>query len=232
MKEFEKEEVRNSMYEQLEVLMKEAQDHIYNKDEESKRFYSSNAHWYLADNIYELMFPLEKERWPKNFKNQYLQMEDMAWPLYTNYCYFMDIIAPPFIPYSLLHFGYAIVDNQLIRTTFFVVQRMVDYQKRPQAMVIDPLAEHHGIKPSFYTGSPVPDKKYIQDWMLTRENPLELYMIDVQKENERKHKERIRDSYFESYHLQMAYAPEWFPDELVEFAKKEKLYIPRRVWEY
>lgn len=230
MKEFETQEVRDSMFKQLILLLEEAGGHIFNKDEESKRFYSSDGHWYIEDNIYELMFPLEKERWPENFKNQYLEMEQMAWPQYTNYCYLMDIIAPPFIPYSLLHFGYAVVDGKLIKTTFFVVQTMVDYQISPQGMVIDPLAEYHGIKASFYVGTPLPDKKYIEEWMNTRKSPFEMYMMDVQKENEKKHQEKIRDSYFESYYLQMAYAPEWFPDELIEFAKKEKLHIPHQGW--
>lgn len=233
MKEFEKKEVRDSYQEQLHLLMNEAYGHISSEgDKEAKKFYNSSTHWYLdpEENGWELLFTLDKQQWPNNFKNSYLQIEDMRWPQYTNYCYLMDVIAPPFIPYSLLYFGYAVVKGMLFKTSFFVVQKMVNYQIMPQGMVIDPLAEYHGIKPSFYIGSPVPDKKYIEDWMLTRENPLELYMIDVQKENERKHKERIRDSYFESYHLQMAHSPGWFPNELIEFAKKEKLHIPQQGW--
>ncbi len=87
----------------------------------------------------------------------------------------MDVIAPPFIPHSLLHFGYAIVDGKLVRSTFFVVQQMVNYQAWPQGMVIDPLAIMNNIQPAFYVGCSVP-KEDIESWMLHRKNPLEMYL--------------------------------------------------------
>ena len=233
MEEFEKQEVRNSYEKQFSILMKEARAHIVKGDEESKKFYELHTHWYLEpeEDGWELLFPLDKQEWPTNFKNSYLQIEDMQWPQYTNYCYLMDILAPPFIPFLLLYFGYAVVEGVLIKTSFFVIQKMVNYQIMPQGMVVDPLAEYHGIKPSFYVGIPVPNKKYVEDWMITRQNPLEMYMIDVQKKKEIEHKEKLRNSYFESYCIQMAYAPGWFSDQLLEFSKEEKLHIPKQGWQ-
>jgi len=224
IKEYEKEDVRKFMYGQLELLMKAASDHIYAKDEQSKAYYNSETHHYIDKNSWELLFPLEKERWPDKFnEHQYAQIDKMLWPGYTTYCYMMDVIAPPFIPYFLLHFGYAVVEGKLIRSAFFVVQSMVKYQEWPQGMVIDPLAEHHGVKPSFYIGCAIHEKEFIENWMLDRKNPLEMY---VKNKHEEEHKERIRSSYMEAYFMQMSYEPGWFPEGLIEFAKKEGLYVP------
>ena len=156
--DYRQQDVRDGYSKKLEALMDKAWEDRHHKNEESKQLYDSMTHYYIYDNAYELFFPLEKERWPEKFQEKYLDIQHMSWPGYTSYCYIMDVIAPPFIPYFLLHFGYAVVDNKLIPCTFFVVQKIVDFQNWPQGMVIDPLASYHGVKPSFYIGSPVPDK--------------------------------------------------------------------------
>src|SRR3990172_7883989 len=223
-KEYEKKEVRESMYDQLALLMKAATGHISAKDEESKRFYNAQTHHFIDENCWELLFPMDKDKWPSHFQELgRLYDPQMTWPGFTTYRYVMETICPPFIPHSLLHFGYAVVEGKLIRSTFFVVQSMVKYQAMSQGMVIDPLAENREITPSFYVGCPVLDKKYIEEWMISRKNPLEMY---VDGKNEEEHKERIRKSYMEAYWLQMEHEPLWFPKELIKFAEKEGLIIP------
>ncbi len=90
-------------------------------------------------------------------------------------------------------------------------------------MVIDPLAHYRGIKADFYTGCYIADKRYIEDWIIHRTNPLEIY---VEEKNRKEHQERIHQSYMESYYTQLSHEPGWFPDQLIDFAKKEGLYIP------
>lgn len=222
--EYTQVEVRDFMYGQLKLLMDAASDHIHEKDEESKKYYDSRTHHYLDKNGWELLFPLEKERWPDNFlEHNYMDIDQKIWPQFTTYSYMMDVIAPPLIPSILLNFGYAVVEGKLIRCTFFVLQTMVDYQVMPQGMVIDPLAEYHGIKPSFYIGCAIYDKKYIENWMIYKKNPLEMF---VNEKNAEEHKERIRNSYMEAYNNQMMYEPEWFPEKLIKFAQEEGLSIP------
>ncbi len=127
---YAQESVRNDMWKQLNILMDKAQNHIFEKNDESKNFYNSPTHHFINENRFELFFPLENKYWPEKFqKHQYLSIEQMIWPNFTTYCYMMDVIAPPYIPSSLLHFGYAVLDNKLIRSTFFVIQVMVNYQK-------------------------------------------------------------------------------------------------------
>lgn len=212
------------MYQNLEKLLKDAEVHIFNKDEKSQHFYNLPTHQYITKEGWELLFPLEKQNWPERFSNmeRNYDPELMTWPGFTTYCYTMDVAAPPSIPSVLLHFGYAIVDGKLVRSTFFVVQQMVGYQGWPQGMVIDPLAEIHGIQPAFYVGCNVPMEE-IEHWMFNRRNPLETY---VDRKNKELHQERLHDIYMESYRQQMLHEPEWFPVGLIEFAKKENLYIP------
>lgn len=223
MKSYENENARSLMWQNLEKLMKEAQDHIWEKDEQSKQYYNSMTHHHIDKEGWELLFPLEKEKWPKRFLNMERHYDShMTWPGYSTYCYMMDVLAPPLIPHILLHFGYAIVDGKLVRSTFFVVQQMVDYQEWPQGMVIDPLAIMNNIQPTFYVGCSVP-KEDIQNWMIHRKNPLEMYL---ERKSKKEHEERLYDSYMESYRLQILHEPGWFPEQLITFAKKENLYIP------
>ncbi|HXK35363.1 MAG TPA: hypothetical protein VJ103_02585 [Candidatus Paceibacterota bacterium] len=223
-KEYSKKEVRDFMYGQLALLMKAATGHIFAKDEESKKFYNSETHHYIEKNGWELLFPMDKDQWPTNFQEMGRRYDSqMSWPGFSTYCYLMDVIAPPFIPHISLHFGYAVVEGKLTRSTFFVVQGMVKYQLAPQGMVIDPLADVHGAKPSFYVGCPVLDKKYIEDWMISRKNPLEMY---VKGRNEEEYRGKIRASYMAAYWLQMEHEPQWFPKALIKFAEEEGLHIP------
>lgn len=57
-KEYEDEAVRGFMWGQLQLLMKAAQGHIFQKDEESKSFYDSATHHFIDKNSWELLFPL------------------------------------------------------------------------------------------------------------------------------------------------------------------------------
>jgi hypothetical protein len=144
------------------------------------------------------------------------------WPNSTSYNYSMDVILPPSIPSSILHFGYAVLDDKLIRSSFYVTQMMVDYQIYPQGVVIDPLAVHNGIAPSYYMGVTL-DKKDINDFLISKKHPLETF---VEKKNKRDHELRIYNSHMEGYFTQMAYEPGWFSDQLMEFAVDQGLHIP------
>jgi phosphohistidine phosphatase SixA len=223
--EYSDSKVREMLWGKLNVLMDEAYQHIYKKDDEAKKNYSFSAHNFIDKNNYELLFPLEKEKWPEKFLGMIDKYDrQMTWPNWTMYNYMMDVVCPPFIPISLIHFGYAVYENELRPVTFFVMQVMVDYQEWPQGMVIDPLAVRDGKEPDFYIGVPV-DKEDIQDWVKYRKtsHPLEYH---VTRKNEIEHRERIRRSYMESYYLQMAYEPNWFSHQLLKFAEEEGLYIP------
>lgn len=216
--------VRNNLYAQLNKLMKEGQNHIWDKTPEAKDLYDSPTHFFLKKEGWEIMFPLKEENWPKSFQGMAGNYnQEFKWPWFTTYCYITDVIAPPLIPHSLLYFGYAVVEDKLIRCTFFVVQKMVEYQVMPQGMVIDPLANREGKVPSFYIGVPVLDKELILKWVRSRRNPLEVYVEEL---NAKERNERVYNSYMESYYLQMQHEPNWFPADLIKFAKEENLYIP------
>ncbi len=211
--------VRRSMYEELAALMEEGTQAIF--DDEGKHLYNSATHQYLKKNGWEIMFPLEKSRWPDKF-NEFLADGNLPWPQYTTYSYVMSVLCPPFIsPYSV-YFGYAMVDGKLIRTTFFAIETIVKYQIMPQAMVIDPLCLAHGIEPEYYIGCWA-EKADIDNFMILRKNPLEMF---VARKNEKAHKEELYYSYMEAYNLQMFHEPGYFPYQLIEFAKENNLYIP------
>ena len=221
---------RDAMWKQLEELMGVARNTIWKNDDDSRKYYDANTHAFLYENTYELMFPLDKEKWPSKFQEHYLEIQAMVWPQFTTYCYGMDVIAPPCVPLGLLHFGYAVVDGILIKTTFFVVQMMVDYQLWAQGMVIDPLAVYHGKMPQYYIGCPIPDTKFILEWRRNGKHPLEGY---VSQKNEKERSDRIYDSSMQAYYTQMTYEPHWFPDDLITFAKQEGLYVPPQgYWPY
>ncbi len=67
MKLYENESARSLMYQNLQKLMKEAQEHIYEKDEHSKQYYNTMTQHHIVKEGWELLFPLEKEDWPEKF---------------------------------------------------------------------------------------------------------------------------------------------------------------------
>ena len=217
--DYQKPAVRKRMYEQVEKLMDQAASDIYSSQE--KGLYSLAVHHHLQRHAWEIMFPLGREYWPNNFCG-YLCDPSLPWPQATSYSYCMDVTCPPFLSHGYLMFGYAVLGGKLVRTTFFSVETIVKYQIMPQAMVIDPLATHHGIVPEYYLGCRV-DRCDIDNLLISRENPLESF---VKRINEKQHKERLYNSYMEAYNLQMAYEPGWFPKQLLAFAEEYGLYVP------
>src|ERR1035437_3979548 len=100
MKLYENKNARSLMYINLEELIKEAQEHIYEKDEQSKQYYNSMTHNHIDEEAWELLFPLEKEKWPKRFQDMERNYDShMTWPGHSTYCYIMDVLAPPLIPH-------------------------------------------------------------------------------------------------------------------------------------
>ncbi len=218
-KDYKNKKVREAMYKQLTLLMEEGASRIKNKN--GAELYCLSTHYYLMENAWEIMFPLKQEFWPDKF-NDYLADSNLPWPQGSTYSYIMSVVCPPFISCSNLYFGYAVLDGKLIRTTFFAIETLVDYQIMPQAMVIDPLCLAHGIKPDYYIGCWA-EKQDIDNFIILRKNPLDLFVDRKQKEA---HKERLYDTYMESYNLQMLHAPGYFPPQLLRFAKENNLSIP------
>jgi len=203
-----------------------------------KNLYNEETHYFLTENSIgwpsEIMLPLPKEEWPKNFRDLEKRYESqMKWPNWSMYLYTMDIFCPPFIPDSLFYLGYAMYQDKLFCCPFFVVLKMTEQTINDKKMtipvefVIDPLASMTGITPDCYVGASI-DKRYVEEWFFSRGktgDPLENY---VEQKNKKEHEERLYKSYLEGYSLQMAYEPGWFPQQLIDFAQKERLYIPEQ----
>jgi hypothetical protein len=80
----------------------------------------------------------------------------------------------------------------------------------------------HGITPDYYIGCWA-EKQDIDNFMVLRKNPLELF---VNRKNKQEHQERLYDSYMEAYNLQMYHEPGYFPPQLIKFCEENDLYIP------
>jgi hypothetical protein len=175
MRNFNEASVRNDAQKERSALMSLAYDLINIGSPESKRFYSAPTHRFLMKHGWEILIPAMEEEVPDVFKE--LRYDDqISWPQMTTYCYVMDVINPPLIPWGMLYFGYAVHENKLIRTTFFNHQKLVHYQDMPQGIVFDPLALQKGIEPDYYIGCPVCSKDYIFDFMKMKQNPIESYV--------------------------------------------------------
>jgi hypothetical protein len=225
-KDYKNPKVRRSMYKELDCLMKKGRQAI--SSGEGSDLYDLATHRYLMEEGWEIMFPLKKELWPNKF-NEFLCDENLPWPQYATYSYIMSVLCPPFISSYLLYFGYAIIDGKLVKTTFFAVNTMVEYQEMPQSMVVDPLCLAHGIEPDYYIGCGV-GKQDINNFMTLKKNPLELFVKreeeERRKKDEQEHKDKLYISYSENYELQIRAAPGYFPPQLIEFCKENNLYIP------
>jgi hypothetical protein len=175
MRNFNEESVRNDAQKERSTLMSQALDLINTSNIESNRFYSAPTHQFLMEHGWEILIPAMEEEVPEVFKELHYD-DQMPWPQMTNFCYVTGVVGPPSIPWSMLHFGYAVHENKLIRTAFFSHQKLVTYQSMPQGIVIDPLALQKGIAPDYYIGCPVCSKDYIFDFMKMKQNPLESYV--------------------------------------------------------
>lgn len=235
------ESLLDNLQQKFEELAKKAGESIIDNAESAKSYYELSTHSFLkrgdensAGYPREVILPLPKEEWPKKFSELEKRYDSqMTWPNYSMYLYTMDVFCPPFIPNCLLHFGYAVYQDKLICCPFFVVLEMTEQTINeekimlPEAFAIDPLASKSGISPDCYIGVNL-KKEYVEEWFLSRGrtgHPLENY---VNKKRQKEHEERLYDSYMEAYNLQMTYEPGWFPQQLIDFAQKEGLYIPRQ----
>lgn len=233
--------IDDAMHAKVHRLMESAAQRMFGQEEyEGESLYDISTHLFLEKAHIplvgklqrEVLLPLPKNEWPDKFSElQRNYDKDMKWPQYAMYNYSNDVLAPPFIPSSLLHFGYAVVNDVLIRCPFFVILQMVDHDVDgktlawPESFVIDPLADMNGIHPECYIGTTV-DEEDIVNWLHNRGrfiNPLEAYASRMDGVYE---KERKREMYLELYELQMTNEPEWFPRALIDFANKEGLCVP------
>ena len=234
-------ELDDAMHKKVHSLMESATQRMFGQEEhEGESLYDVSTHIFLQKETVplvgklqrEVMLPLPKDDWPDKFielKKNY--DSNMKWPQYAMYNYSNDVLMPPFIPSSLLHFGYAVVNDLLVSCPFFVVFEMVDHDVEgeiiawPESFVIDPLAEMNDIHPEAYIGIRL-EYNFIANWFMNRGkylNPLDAY---ISQKSEEENRERLHDAYMEAYTLQMAHEPEWFPKGLIDFANKERLYVP------
>jgi len=240
-KKVSNESLLDILQQKFEELAHDAWESIMDNAESAKGYYDLSTHSFLkrdgensAGWPREVILPLPKEEWPEKFRELEKRYESqMTWPNYSMYLYTMDVFCPPFIPNCLLHFGYAVYQNKLVRCPFFVVFQMTEQTINKEKIMmaegfaIDPLALMGGITPDCYVGVNV-KQEYVEEWFLSRGrtgHPLENY---VNKKRQEEHEERLNDSYMEAYNLQMTYEPGWFPQQLIDFAKKEGLYIPKQ----
>ena len=217
---------QTAAYKQLTAILEDSWTLLCSEDsdkrtEKTAHLFNRSTHAYLIHNAWEILLPAKPEQWNSKFKEMNYDSQ-MPWPQASTYNYTMEVIAPPFIPSSMLPFGYAFVDDKPVRSAFFVIQGMVDYQVMPQGFVIDPLVNQKGIKPSFYFGCTV-EKEDIHNFLSLKKNPLEAF---VEKTNKKEHEERIYTSRMDGYYLQMQYRPDWFSEPLMKFAVNEDLPIP------
>lgn len=235
------ESLLDTLQQKFEELAQNAWESIVDNAESAKSYYELSTHSFLKRDIEngfgylrEIILPLPKEEWPERFSELEKRYDSqMSWPSYSMYLYTMDVFCPPFIPDCLLHFGYAVYKDELIRCPFFVVLQMTEQTINeekvmlPEAFAIDPLASKSGITPDCYIGVNL-KKEYVEEWFFSRGrtgHPLENY---VNKKKQKEHEERLHDSYMEAYNLQMTHEPGWFPQQLINFAQKEGLYIPKQ----
>jgi hypothetical protein len=219
MRDHRDKKVRDDMNRERRALMENGLEFL-KKYKQSPDLYSYRTHRFLEEHGWELLFPLGREEWPSALSElQFDNAEAMKWPHWTTYQYVMSVIAPPSLPHLLLNFGYAVLDGRLVKCAFFVVQRMVDFQIMPQGMVVDPMAVRDGKEPDFYFGCSV-DRKELEDFLVLRENPLEMYSkrmgLEAQECN-------LEVAYMEAYCLQMATYPELCPQELRDWADGKRI---------
>jgi hypothetical protein len=225
--DFKVEANRDAAYKYLNDKLEEAFHVPANEGQKSteatKNLFNIETHVHIIHNFFEVLLPFEQQKWPAKFKAMNYD-SFTQWPETTAYWYTTDVISPPFISPQTLHFGYALHDDKLIKSAFFVIQNFWDY-KYPQGMVIDPLAHMNNIKPEIYVGCTV-EKEDIEAYRMNRKNPINPLEAFVRRKNQKAHEERIRNSEEEFYHTQMTYEPGWFSDELMELAVERDWFIP------
>jgi hypothetical protein len=173
---FNEKSVRDNALQEVSSLMTKALEIIMSGVPEAARFYNETTHNFLMRHAWEIQIPASVKERPVIFKD--LRYDDgIPWPQATTYCYVMNVLNLPSVPWPMLNFGYAVHDGKLIRTAFFAHQKLVEYQDMPQSIVVDPLAIQRGIEPDYYVGCPVCSKSYLEGFIINRkQNPFENYV--------------------------------------------------------
>lgn len=125
----------------------------------NQSFYSIRTNQFLMENCLDTLLSLSEYKWPDEF--MYLVISNKE----TSYSYINSVLSPPFISLPL-YFGYAVIDGQLKKTSFFVIN---DNQ------VIDPISVMNRVKPEYYFGSTV-NKVDLEKYMVTFDDPLESFV--------------------------------------------------------
>lgn len=219
-------ELLDEMYQEHYALMDKIENILWDEGQKDKhsQYYNSSTHDFLRTHAWEIIFPVSQEEWFKNLQNLNWYNKAMPWPQYAPYQYSMDVLLPPNMAVSSLYFGYAVLEDDTVqKTCFFNWHKIVDYQVMPQGIAMDPLAKLHNIPVKYYVGIPVEEIDLQNFISRIPGHPLENY---VNRKSEEEHQERLYDMYMESYALQMAHEPQYFPRKLIEFANENGLYVP------
>jgi len=162
------ENLKNTKCEEIADLLKKIIRIISNKKGNSSHyyskfgnqsFYSIQTNQFLMENCLDALLPLSEDKWPNELKDM------IVFHTKTSYSYVNSILGPPFISLPL-YFGYAVVNGELKKTSFFV---SVNNE------VIDPISAMSKIKPSYYFGTTV-NKTDLEVYMCTFNDPLESFV--------------------------------------------------------
>ena len=162
------ENLKNPKCEEITFLLKKIIRIISNKAGNSSHyyskfgnqsFYSLQANIFLMNNCLDVLPPLSRDKWPDEFKDMIVSHTK------SSYSYVNSVLSPPFINLPL-YFGYAVINGELKKTSFFVLN---DNQ------VIDPISVISRIKPDYYFGAPV-NKIDLEVYLHTFNDPLESFV--------------------------------------------------------
>ncbi len=169
--------VRGKAQQQVSQLMADAFSLISIGLPGAEAFYNERTHRFLMKHAWEIIIPASDSEIPPVLREIDFSKE-MSWPYMTTYSYVSAAVyGNPPVPWLAICFGYAVVENKLVRTTFFTHQKLVAYQPMPQGIAIDPLAKAKGIQPEYYIGMPVCSKNYLTDFLnIKKGNPFEIYV--------------------------------------------------------
>jgi len=219
-----------ALYRKAEFLFDEARSNL-TKDENYPGLYDWRTNMYLRgngnSNQYEVEEPLPREQWPSIF-DECFYGTPAEWPNYNMFNYCNDVVAPPCIRHEL-RAGYAMYEERFVKVHYFSV---IVFDKEdnnfPRNYAVDPLANEQGIVPDGYIGVTLP-REYIEKACLDGYRsiiPLSLYAEMMRKKNDQAHREKVECSKTLNHAIQMAYSPEIFHPDQIEFAKDNNLYVP------
>lgn len=199
---------RKELRDAIRTLLMGADPHTLRTSTKFGKYYTPKAHAFVTSNGSGPFTPLPREQWPEAFKRDLASYEHRAWPGYTNSLYGKKVLREPNIPYPLLHFGYAMMDKELYRCSFFVVY-VPDSDGILHGRAIDPMAmlekkeieAYHSVQvgtKKALLGFPAKEKSFLEHYVKN------LFSIDMKRFTWEQHVKNYRSA-AQRY-------PQWFPE--------------------